>query len=386
MSWNRTCAFFGLLSLLLATSAVPALAGDLNEVLNTAWRITWTHESQAFANTIYLYDEITSYKPVQAIPAVNAVAMHNRNCYNGYCISGDLSQALLQYFASQGVELPDTTFEYLALVIDTQTTDSYYFAFNTTGDTLSGYYTEDGWDDFVPLTGTAVTNDHGICDADFPTPEGDYTYVVPYAPKYADFALGFGLSNVDNVVPTSVYVEYFNNDGFKIYQDSLTGGTALPGRGHTNFFCGQALAEDGWIKVTSTNPLYGMALVFGFNADPLFDMDLKDHPSTDLTAAHVDTSGWSSKAMLANPNSYPAQVTVTFYDNDGTSQIDTLVIPKQGSVQYNVGDAFPNQAGTLKIASDVGIVGFLLYDGRGIDNPLSDFNYVGGLSITDSNY
>jgi len=199
-----------------------------------------------------------------------------------------------------------------------------------------------------------------------------YRYYVPYAPGADDFAMGFGISNAANAEAAGVVVDYYNNHGVHLGQDFTT----IPAGGHASFMRKLGYYESGWARVTSSQPVDGMALCFGQGDDPMFDMDFKAGLATDLSAAHVDTgANWISKAMLANPNGEEAAVTITFHADDGATQTADLTIPALGATQYDLAEAFPGLAGSIDVASDQGLAGFILYDGRSLGN------YVGGLSM-----
>ncbi len=203
--------------------------------------------------------------------------------------------------------------------------------------------------------------------------EGAYVYYVPYSPASADFALGFGISNVGNASATDITVEYFDNNGALLGEDTATAQAA----GHVSFMSSVQPQTSGWARITAGQPVEGMALCFGADPDPMFDMDFKSGTFTELLSAHVDTgNGWLSKAMLANPNATPANVTVTFHADSGATQTAGLTIPAMGAVQYDLAAAFPNVAGAASFASDQSLTGFLLYDGRGLGH-----NFAGGLSM-----
>jgi len=201
-----------------------------------------------------------------------------------------------------------------------------------------------------------------------------YRYYVPYSPGADDFSLGFGVSNAGNAEAAGVVVDYYNNYGVHLGQDFTT----IPAGGHASFMRRLGYYESGWARVTSSQPIDGMALAFGAGEAPMFDMDFKAELAPTLTAAHVDTgANWISKAILANPNPEPADVTITFHADDGATQTADLTIPALGAAQYDLADAFPGLAGAIEVASDQGLAGFILYDGRAIGN------YVGGLSMVE---
>ncbi len=208
-----------------------------------------------------------------------------------------------------------------------------------------------------------------------PTPEGKYVYHVPYVPEAGDFKLGFGIANLDNAGVRDILVEYFDNDGSNLGQETA----AIPANGHAAFMSSLELPRCGWARITANQPLYGLALVFGDGPDPMFDMDFKDTAAKGLAAGHVDTGGgWVSLAMLANPGDVQANVTVAFYPDEGSGvQTASLAIPAMGAAQYDL-SVFGCQTGSVRIASDQGLAGFLLYDGRNQGR-----NWVGGLSMIE---
>jgi len=202
-----------------------------------------------------------------------------------------------------------------------------------------------------------------------------YRYYVPYSPGNDDFSLGFGVSNAGNVEAAGVVVDYYNNNGVHLGQDFTT----IPAGGHASFMRKLGYYEDGWARVTSSQPVDGMALAFGAGDDPMFDMDFKAELSQHLTAAHVDAgANWISRAMLANPNGEEANVTITFHADAGATQPADLTSPALGAAQYDLADAFPGLAGAIEVESSQGLAGFVLYDGRALGN------YVGGLSMNAS--
>jgi len=212
--------------------------------------------------------------------------------------------------------------------------------------------------------------------SDFVGDPGEQTgvYYIPYSPADNQYMLGFGVSGLGNANDVDVTIDYYSNSG--VLLDSET--RSVPADAHASFMRGPAINQNGWAMVTSPLPLYGMALLFIAGAgEPMFDMDFKSGASTNLTIAHIDTSGsWKSKAMLANPNANQADVTLTLHPTGGgATQTANLTIPAMGSVQYDL-STFNNASGSVQISATESLVGFLLYDGRAYGT-----KWLGGLSI-----
>ncbi len=271
-----------------------------------------------------------------------------------------------------GLCTESTTYDYACIHGDAAGTilfDFYFFDLDGTvvsdGYHLSRYY--DGT--YSSIHGIRGGRIGGDCSV---TPE-DGAYYIPYVPKIPGFMLGFAFSNKRNNAPNSLTVTYYSNSGEELGTQSLS----ITAGGQTAAMASVQSALDGWAIVQASLPVDGMALVFGEGSEPMYDIDFASEAKNSLIVNHVAREGgWSTRAMLANPNPSPAQVTVVLHPKAGGSgSSEVFSIPAMGAVQYDLGRL--GGEGTASFSSTQTLAGFELYDGRSTGH-----NWLGGLSLS----
>ena len=195
----------------------------------------------------------------------------------------------------------------------------------------------------------------------------DYPY-YPYV-SYVPFLksggsntwTGVAVSN-HNSISNNIKVEYFSQDG------KASG---------MNYFSLQPYAQQavvaqtlnpttGWIKISSSAPHTGLALIGQSQPSVMFDLDFKSSLHKNLVLSHLaaDNQTWESYVMACNPNDSAANVTYTYYDQAGNASQTQVVIPANGSIQDPLYARFAKNlnGGHMVMQSSQPIAAFLLYD------------------------
>jgi len=195
--------------------------------------------------------------------------------------------------------------------------------------------------------------------------EYKYSYYIPFYHKADNVWTGLALAN-PYTNTSFIQIEYFSIDG------KLTGWRYehLDPGGQKAFACNPG-TEFGWIKISASSPIHGLALVGEFGAmSTMFDMDMKEKLHKILLFPHLASlqqEKWASVVMLCNPNPEPARLTFKYYDMDGDMSSPANSppeIPAYGSVAIEAGRLFGKdlENGSLFLSSSQPLAGFLLYD------------------------
>ena len=195
---------------------------------------------------------------------------------------------------------------------------------------------------------------------DPPNPGYSHSSYVPYLSKADGRWTGLALTNHNNVA-NQVLVEYYSSNG------ALSGSEQkeIPAYGQTSFATGAPAGSEGWIKISSTSSLNGLALVGQSSPPSMFDMDLKTSLHSRLRLAHLAAdASWRSLVMICNPNNSPATITFKAYNKSGAlSATRTSAIPANGSAQVNLYTLFGQAlTGSMIIEATQPVTAFLLYD------------------------
>lgn len=204
------------------------------------------------------------------------------------------------------------------------------------------------------------------------SPDYDNVACVPYFSTASASSRWTGLALVNrNAGSNNVLVEYYGLSGNLISSEKCL----IPASGQMSFAAQLPSDSEGWIKVSSTLPLRGLALVGQSNPECMFDIDLKGQLEYRLKLPHLaaDAAGWNSYILMCNPNTEKADITLTFYDRNGQASpavTSNSGIAPNGGLRTNLysmfSQLFPDLKveGSMIIESTQPIAAFLLYDSR----------------------
>ena len=193
-----------------------------------------------------------------------------------------------------------------------------------------------------------------------------YSYYIPYfqntSTTSGDWS-GLGLAN-PNPDPNHLLVEYFDNGGRPAGRRLLD----LPGHGQETIICQLDDPLDrGWIRISSTLPCAGLALVGGTSPSTMFDIDLQPHLHPKFIFPHLAADDfWDATAMLCNPNRETARLTFTYRDDNGQALPPaSLDLKPWASLAVDLEELFsrPLTGGSMLLESSQPLAAFLLYDG-----------------------
>ncbi|MCK5540412.1 MAG: hypothetical protein KAI69_05740, partial [Deltaproteobacteria bacterium] len=167
-----------------------------------------------------------------------------------------------------------------------------------------------------------------------PNPDYSHSSYIPYFSRSAGRWTGLAMTNRNNA-GNQVLFEYYSRSGTVLGSENRE----IPANGQASFAIKAPDGAEGWIKISSTQALKGLALVGQSAPESMFDMDLKTSLSTRLRLAHLaaDTR-WNSLVMICNPNNSAADITFKAYNKDG-SLVATRPSPSiaaNGSAQVNL--------------------------------------------------
>lgn len=207
------------------------------------------------------------------------------------------------------------------------------------------------------------------------TPD-DYTYYLPYLEYDTDDWSSLALSGVADQAGATATITYYSNSGQELKSETKT----LSAHGQTAYTCDVQGAVEGWSKITSTAPLYGLELIGGKTGGPMMDLDLKADLHYAFVIPHIDTAGepWQSTASMCNPGTDAASLILRYYSSAGAASSEKIVsIPAMGAVQIDLGELFGKQtSGSVTVSSDKPVTGFLEFDGTS-----GGMNWKTGLSM-----
>jgi len=191
-----------------------------------------------------------------------------------------------------------------------------------------------------------------------------FPYFLPYFMTKNGYWTGVGLRNESPWWPADVTVQAFSSTGTVLATETRK----IPARGQRAFMVGMGTNSEGWVKVTSNQPLTDLAFIAqGSGDDLMFDMTLVSEPATTLRVPHVAQDGtWDTIVYVCNPISSETAMRLSFVDSGGvtvkTSQ--EYRIPAYGSGRYPLSDLLEKGAytsGSVEIAASQGVVAFALY-------------------------
>ncbi len=187
---------------------------------------------------------------------------------------------------------------------------------------------------------------------------------IPYFSKDSSSGCWIGLAFTNrNKAENSFEVNYYGNSGSHLGSETGT----IAANGQVAFVPDTADVTEGWLKISSTAPLNGLAMIGESAPSTMFDIDLKTslHRKFLFTYLAADQN-WRSIVLLCNPNSSVANITCKYYNGDGLL-IDQIpsTIPSNGSVQHDLYTLFQRELeGSMVIESSRPVTAFLLYENK----------------------
>jgi hypothetical protein len=182
------------------------------------------------------------------------------------------------------------------------------------------------------------------------------------------------LSNPDSSGPASISVSFFNDDGtpMNVGINGTTGSQfsfSLPSSGTLQVeTSGAGNIKTGWASIQSEKSLSGISIFSFYDGAGNYVSEM-GAPATAATTSFSmfvqTTTDINTGIAIANPNSSPAQVTLTLRDSQGdaTGSPVSVTVPANGHIQGYVTDIFPQEtmpqgfSGTLDVVSQVPVVG-----------------------------
>jgi len=194
----------------------------------------------------------------------------------------------------------------------------------------------------------------------------NYTHFsyIPYFSTTSSRWTGLALANY-HVKNNQARIDYYAANGDHLGSESKL----IAAYGQEVFATATASGTEGWIKVSSTDSLKGLALIGDSDSATMYDIDLKDSLHRKFLFPHLAVDqDWRSFVLICNPNDVDARISFSYYDGAGTSayQMTTPPIPANGSINYPVWTLFQQTltGGTMVVETDQPVTAFLLYDNK----------------------
>ncbi len=176
----------------------------------------------------------------------------------------------------------------------------------------------------------------------------------------ADWWTGIALANPHSTQANVTLTAYNNQSGNPIGSSAIT----LPASGQKVFLVKDQLGVSGtgWIRVESDQPIVGLEIFGNIHTGQITGVQASTYPSTILYVSHFDTTAaWWTGIALANPNDTSANVTLTAYNQSGTTiKSSPITLPANGQTVFQVKDPPLSVSGTtgwIRVESDQPLVG-----------------------------
>ena len=187
-----------------------------------------------------------------------------------------------------------------------------------------------------------------------------FSYCLPYALSDMDYWTGVGLRNGSSLSSATVTVTGRRQNGTVFNTQTRT----IPPSGQTAFMMG---AGEGWVRITSNQPLTGLGFVAMARDDKLmFDISFVSEPAKLLYVPHVaqDTT-WDTVIYVCNPHDSETILYLTLVRSNGTVVVSSpYTLPASGSGAYPLsaivgGGAYTS--GSIEITTSQEVAAFALY-------------------------
>lgn len=190
-----------------------------------------------------------------------------------------------------------------------------------------------------------------------------YSYYLPYFVSNDDYWTGVALKDGKSWFTASVTATIYGSMGTVL----ATEARSLNPRGQTAFMVGSGLNTEGWVKVTSDEPLTGLGFVTMAHDDKLmFDISFVSDLAKLLYVPHVaqDTT-WDTVIYVCNPHDTETILYLTLVRSNGTVVVSSpYTLPANGSGAYPLsaivgGGAYTS--GSIEITTSREVAAFALY-------------------------
>lgn len=213
-----------------------------------------------------------------------------------------------------------------------------------------------------------------------------YTYYLPYFISDPDYWQGVALSNCSATQTANAVVNVYGQDGVSL---ATVNKTLLP-MGEDAFLVGEGLDNEGWIVVTSDQPLTGLCFFGPFSPNKyMADITLLHDKSSSLHIPHVaQNDEWDTIVLIGNPNATSTTVTLTYYSKTGEAgQPESHTIAGNGSGRYPLTDLIGATAtahgGKVVISATQAVVAFALYNDIKYGESMRCYTGISGVDPAD---
>ena len=207
-------------------------------------------------------------------------------------------------------------------------------------------------------------------------------YYLPYFVNNSDYATGLAIRNSSETDTAETMTQIYSQDGALLN----TAFSDYPPQGQGALVVGKSLNTEGWLKVSSTTKLTGLAFVAAVgSAEYMYDITFipESKAAQVLHVTHVvQDQTWTSTIFVNNPNFSAVTVTLTFFNSDGVAVYsEDYNIPGNGAIKVAVADLVQGSnfdSGSIEISATQPVTAFGLYN-----NLDSGGGFVAGISAVD---
>ncbi|HPC03911.1 MAG TPA: hypothetical protein PKY58_07515 [Syntrophales bacterium] len=191
-----------------------------------------------------------------------------------------------------------------------------------------------------------------------------YDYYIPYTISDGTYWTGVGLKDGSQWFTATVTTRVYDTTGTVLATESKS----LDPRGQAAFMVGSGMDGEGWVKVTSNEPLTGLGFVAMAEGDKLmFDIPFVSVSASELYVPHVaqDTT-WDTIVYVCNPHDTETIMYLSFFDSAGTlvKVSHGYTLPANGRGSYPLSALLGSDSytsGSVRITASQGVAGFALY-------------------------
>lgn len=207
----------------------------------------------------------------------------------------------------------------------------------------------------------------------------DYNYYLPYYSSVDGDWTGLALSNGGTETAASIDIIVRSTNG----DDLANIDKELSASGKTSFSVTSGEANYGWMLVSSSQPLSGLAFI-GHNS-LMADIPFVSELESNLVIPHIAQSDtWDTTIMLCNPQDNDVSVKVINVNDQGIMVVQkSLYLIANGSSSHLLRDIFGDipLAGKLYLQATSEIAAFALYS-----DVKSGGNYFAGINAVKESY